>query len=276
MIINVPRRHRLIISVNSPSHYEVADITRKSRAEYAKKHNADFIEVLDDAMDKGIGMFNKYRITRYAVNYYQTLYLDGDIIIRDDAPNLFEAGPSNHFMFRDELPVIKQNNSQEYINKFKLFAREFSCNPCPNFCPNAGILVIPQHLASLYNPPNKVSTFEWCFDQYYLAIQLQKNNALGQVTYLPQDHHLMYIEQDFWEKLPDSKIIHLNGSNNGPYRVELAKRFMEGNFEFFLPEGKCWLPQWPKLRDLKRQTETPRQTRTTVRTAPTKKVIPGL
>lgn len=246
MIIHVPRRHRLLISVNAPSHYEVADVTRKGRAEYAKRCDADLIEILDDAHEKW-GMANKWRIQRFAEGYYQTAYFDGDIVIKPDAPNIFEAAESYKIMFRDELEVIRQNQSHGYVRKLSEAATEFG-SPMPGFCPNAGVMVIPQNMVDLYHPPEKDTKAEWCLDQYYLACLLTKYKMLDKVAFLSDEYHLMYIEQDFWTKLPNRKIIHLNGSENGKYRLELAKRFEADNFEFFLPEGKKWLPPWTELR----------------------------
>ena len=250
MIIHVPRRHRLLISVNAPSHYEVADATRKGRARYAAKCDADFIEILDDAHPKW-GMANKWRIARYAEGYYQTAYFDGDVIIKDDAPNIFEAAEPYKIMFRDELPIIRQNGSQEYVNKLHRWAAKFKC-PMPSFSPNAGVMVIPQNMIQYYHPPELAVTEEWCLDQYYLAALLTKYNELARIAFLGEEYHLMYIQRDFWQKLPNCSIVHLNGSNNGKYRLDLAKRITDGNYEFFLPEGKCWLPPWDSLKGIKK------------------------
>lgn len=253
MIIHVPRRHRLVISVNCPSHYEVADITRPSRAAYAKKHNADFIEILDDAFPD-FPMMNKYRISRYAENYYQTAYFDGDVIIKDDAPNIFEADEPHKIMFRDELPIIMENNSVEYVNRMNRWARIVQC-PKPAFCPNAGVLVLPNNMVQYYRPPEpdikeKLDTL-WCMDQSHLACILTKYKLLDKIAFLSEEYHLCYIQKDFWQKLETCGIIHLNGSQNGKYRADLARRIMAGNYEFFLPEGKQWLPNWDSLKGKK-------------------------
>lgn len=249
MIIHIPRRHRLIISVNAPSHYEVADVTRRGKAEYARRCDADYIEILDDAHPEW-GMANKWRIQRYAEGYYQTVYLDGDVIVKPDAPNLFEAGPPYTIMFRDELEVIKQNNSGDYIKRFREWARIFGTR-MPDFCPNAGVMVLPNTLINLYRPPNGDVKNDWCLDQYFLACLLQRERALDKITFLGEEYHHMFIQQNFWGDLPDRKIIHLNGSQNGNYRLELAKRIEADNFDFFLPKTKTWLPNWPELRTVK-------------------------
>jgi hypothetical protein len=246
MYIRIPRRHRLLISVNAPSHYEVADVTRRGRAEYAKRCDADFIEILDDAHEVW-GMANKWRIQRYAEGYYQTAYFDGDVIIKPDAPNIFEAAESYKIMFRDELPIIRANNSPEYVRRLHEWAKIFSA-PKPDFSPNAGVMVIPQNMIHLYHPPEQSVKTDWCLDQYYLAALLTKNKLLDKIAFLGEEYHLMYIQSDFWSKLPNCKIIHLNGSQNGSYRLELAKRIEADNFDFFRPSETTWVPNWPELR----------------------------
>lgn len=252
MIIHIPRRHRLLISVNAPSHYEVADVTRKGRAAYASKCDADYIEILDDAHPKW-GMANKWRIARFAEGYYQTCYMDGDVIVKPDAPNIFEAGPSYTIMFRDELPTVKANAAGDYVQRLLQWAKIFRCQKAPTFSPNAGVMVIPQNMINLYHPPEKDVKEDWCLDQYYLACRLVNEGLTDKITFLSEEYHLMYIQQDFWKKLPECKIIHLNGSQNGPYRLELAKRIEADNFDFFMPDSKkVWVPPWAELRGIKR------------------------
>lgn len=252
MYIRIPRRHRLVISVNAPSHYAVADATRPLRAKYAAKCDADLIEVLDDAHPQW-GMANKWRIQRYAEQYYQTFYVDGDVIIQEDAPNIFEAGESYTFMFRDELPTIRENfnstNGGDYEKRLKMTARKLGLKT-PTFSPNAGIMVIPQNLVNLYHPPQGDVRNDWCLDQFYLAALLMEHQ--DKITFLSEEYHLMYIQKDFWTKLPNSKIIHLNGSHNHGYRLELTNRIISGNFDFFLPDAKIWLPPWPELKGIKK------------------------
>jgi len=237
-----------VISVNAPSHYAVADATRKLRAEYARKCDADLIEILDEGSEKW-SMGNKYRISRFTEQYYQTVYVDGDVILLEGAPNLFEADEAYKFMFRDEMPVIKQNGSQQYINDLRDNARVFGLAKPPDFSPNAGVMVIPQGLTHLYHPPKvRMTKPHWCVDQYYLACEIVKQGMLSKVSFLGPEYHWMYIQQDFWKGLPDHKIIHLNGSTNGPYRLDLAKRICEGNFEYLEPPKGSWTPKWPELR----------------------------
>jgi hypothetical protein len=111
-------------------------------------------------------------------------------------------------------------------------------------------MVIPQNMVNYYHPPENAVTEEWCLDQYYLASILTKYNELARIAFLGEEYHLMYIQSDFWSKLPNCKIIHLNGSQNGSYRLELAKRIEADNFDFFVPNEKIWLPPWKELRKI--------------------------
>ncbi len=58
-----------------------------------------------------------------AEHYRQTLYLDCDVIVRRDAPNVFELVPETHWGVVDELPtVIASGNGDGFLSNLAAVA----------------------------------------------------------------------------------------------------------------------------------------------------------
>ena len=81
---------------------QLLDVTRHSIQKYAEKCGADYIELKDDQHPTW-PMANKYRVYNVSSVYDKTLYLDCDVMIKDDAPNLFELTPDDKFCVLEEI-----------------------------------------------------------------------------------------------------------------------------------------------------------------------------
>ena len=72
------------------SHIELLDITRETIKKYAQKCNADYIELSGNQCEDW-PMANKYRLNHVCNLYEKTLYLDCDILIKEDDIILFKG-----------------------------------------------------------------------------------------------------------------------------------------------------------------------------------------
>lgn len=72
----------------------IAKFTHTTLKAYADKIDADFI-VLDDKKSASLPHWKKFEIFNLLRDYKRLIYVDTDIIIRDDCPNLFDIIPEN-------------------------------------------------------------------------------------------------------------------------------------------------------------------------------------
>lgn len=135
---------------------EVSAITYPRIKAYAKKCNADFIEIEPNQIAFPNMMWNKHYIYGLFENkkYDRILWLDADILISKHAPNIFDT-------FRDDF--IGMLNEAKYFperikQKFWYFgALDSSVNlwSIDDFYFNAGVMLVPRKYASLFCMPLK-------------------------------------------------------------------------------------------------------------------------
>jgi lipopolysaccharide biosynthesis glycosyltransferase len=81
----------LILTIAYGDHYsKLKDITHPSIQAYADKIGADFISITEKKISATSIHWEKFQIFDLLNTYHRILFIDTDIIIRDDAPNLFE------------------------------------------------------------------------------------------------------------------------------------------------------------------------------------------
>lgn len=229
------------------------NITRKQIIKYANKCKADYIELSGDQFPE-YPMYNKYRLYQITSKYEKTLYLDCDIIIKENCPDLFKITPDDKICAYNQNEILKINDkikNTNYYEEMKLdtekIAMNFNLTISDYIQPNGGVLLIPKKLSPLYKQPSKPFFKTWCFDQHYLSCYLNKNNFFN----LNEIFNWEYIRYDFWDHLNDSYIIHADGSRPHAYRLKLLSNLIEKNYSFFPPPNPelnsghdGWRPVW--------------------------------
>ena len=216
---------------------ELLDITRAGVKKYAEKCGADYIELSGD-QNPDWPMSNKYRLNRVAKAYDKTLYLDCDIVVKDDAPNIFELTPDDKISAYDEYEIFKQRNDTEWIRNqqehiFTTTLDSFSDDIKEKYITNGefitesmingGVLVIPNALADYYKQPSTPYTKFWCFDQHLLTLELPEEKFNN----LTHEFNCEYVqnENDFIYKSYDSYFIHINSLKELKLRKLLLQNF---------------------------------------------------
>lgn len=219
---------------------ELLDISRESIKTYAKKCNADYIELTGD-QHPDWPMANKWRLHSVTSVYKKTLYLDCDVIVSDKAPNIFDATPDDKISAFDEYPLWKSKNEVQWIEKEqdliirktlshrqkKIFINNGKTN-CPERMINGGVMVIPQSLSDFYKQPNKTYPRQWCFDQHYLTLILPDDKFHR----LDLKWNCCHTFGDkFWYFAKDSFFLHLNGLlKNADFRKFTMQQLVHGDY----------------------------------------------
>ena len=211
------------------------DVTRKNILDYAARCGVDYIELQGDQSPKW-PMFNKYRLKQVIEKYENTLYLDCDVIVKQDAPNVFRTLNKNKICFVDEWGIIK--SSYKVLYKSLQIERQETVWAFPHLSknnrkiqPNGGVMFFPKHLAARYSQPSKPYAKRWCFDQDYLLLNVEDN----EFELIDWRYNLEFIDFDFWSKIEDAYFIHLNGSRPLDYRLRLLNRLVNKEYSF-LPQ----------------------------------------
>lgn len=84
----------LIITVGCGEKYEeILDITGPLIKRYANRVGADYLEIRGETQD--VGYLEKFRIHPFVKRYNRTAFIDSDIVVTDQAPNIFKVVPED-------------------------------------------------------------------------------------------------------------------------------------------------------------------------------------
>lgn len=92
---------------------KMAEITHPSIKAYADKIGADFVVIKEKKVSENFIHYEKFQIYDLFKKYNRLIYIDTDVIVRPDCPNLFEEVPEyklgifNEGRFGSYLPVVR-------------------------------------------------------------------------------------------------------------------------------------------------------------------------
>ena len=103
------KNENLVLTISVGDHYKkVASLSEPLMKNYAKKIKADFLNITEDTPEYITQKWLKFNIHNLLHTYKRILYVDTDILIREDAPNLFEVVPENKLgMFNEGRYVAR-------------------------------------------------------------------------------------------------------------------------------------------------------------------------
>lgn len=85
-----------------PEHQRIAAVTHPSLRAYARRIGAEFLSIDDSTTTTP--HWEKCQLARLLETYDRILYLDTDLIVRDDCPNLFDVVPPAQLGAFNEAP----------------------------------------------------------------------------------------------------------------------------------------------------------------------------
>lgn len=239
----------LVVAPNERPQKEL-EITGEAIKDYAAQCGADFV-VIDKLPEVNHQCANKHVLSQVAKHYEQTLIVDTDIVIRPEAPNIFEEVPLGTWGMMDELPQIYDCGAGGWIRKEWIATCKASGKQLPltNIW-NSGFAVAPRDAHKEYFAPDHEVPNFWCIEQHLLTYELMKSKR---VVTLSDQWQAGYPWLDFPEKIKTARTIHVNGCRHHPTRLALLKHFTEGNL--FIPEELLprirtaeWAPWWAMER----------------------------
>jgi hypothetical protein len=119
---------RVVVTINIGDYEkELANVSIPLMKYYAKKCNADFIEINDSYRTRNEHpCFMKQRIQNILELglYERALYLDLDVIVNPNSPNIFEQVPYNCLGARNDTKVF--STTCNTIKRFKEYIKEYN------------------------------------------------------------------------------------------------------------------------------------------------------
>ncbi|MDD5649646.1 MAG: glycosyltransferase [Candidatus Nanoarchaeia archaeon] len=187
----------------------ISKLTHPTLQSYAKKINADFI-VIDSC--KTTPHWEKFQIFDLLNSYDRIIYLDTDLIVRDDCPDLFDIVPYNKIgAFNEAKFVPREYSLIEACKSYDINPEKINWN---GKYYNTGVLVISKcHKFFFKKPEKEISNF---YEQGYLnlkfAIEEGKRKEENSLMYdLPYKLNRMTCLDFCGETRHSSFIIHYAG-----------------------------------------------------------------
>ena len=157
----------LVLTISIGDYYnEVAKLTTPSIQAYAKKIGADYLNINEFNPHYITQKWNKFHIHELLNKYKRILYLDIDILVREDTLNLFEIVPENKLgMF----------NEGRYTPRFEFLeqASEYYGEPLKTWNGkfyNSGVMVISRIHKNIFKLPKGQDFVET--DQPYINLRI--------------------------------------------------------------------------------------------------------
>lgn len=200
---------QLVLTLATGRYSEVGDFTYPSMKEYARRTNSDFYSITDNLYPK-TPLFEKIRIHHFLNDYDQVLYLDVDMIIRKDCPNLFEMISENSFGAYNEGADIEDDGIGHRRELMAEVARaagipfEFSSQ---HRYFNVGVMMVGKEHQCLFEEPTKMIPAVMG-EQSYINIMIEKKKP--NLYHLPKCFNQMPFNRSR-DYLESSYIVHCAG-----------------------------------------------------------------
>ena len=197
---------------------ELCSVTSPRMKEYAQRIGADFIVIDEQKVSQTSPHWEKFQLYEYLKVYDRIVYLDCDILVNNNAENLFNVVPIDKIGMFNEAPftanrqfAIEKGADEYNIKSFTWNGKYF----------NSGVMVLSsEHKALFIKPEKEIFNF---YEQTYLNLIIQRDQ-------LPV-HNLHYkynrmtcMDQLTGEPRYQSQFIHYAGLPSFNAILEVAKK----------------------------------------------------
>lgn len=202
---------------------KMAELTHPSIRAYAEKIGADFKCIKESNCSSP--HWEKFNAIYDLLNQYERIaYIDTDIIIREDCPDIFNVIPKDRLGLFDEMPWTSQRNLS-LIESCKEYGITLSKWNGKYY--NTGVMIIPRQFKHLFKKPEKES-FNFYEQGYFNAILAQFLDRSGNefaVQDLPYKYNRMTCMDQFTgQDRHASFIIHYAGYPSLAFVIDLIQK----------------------------------------------------
>ncbi len=159
---------KLVLTIAMGAAYKsISKLTQPSLKAYAKKIGAEFFCINDQKISKTTPHWEKFQIYEMLDTFDRILYVDTDILIRSDCPDLFEEVPEgklgmfNEAKFTDRSKELMIDICKSYNVKLPGWDGKYY---------NSGVIVISQTHKELFKKPD-MEVFSF-YEQSYINMKI--------------------------------------------------------------------------------------------------------
>jgi len=208
---------RAVVTICCGEFYErLAAMTHPTLKAYAEKIGADFI-VWRDYAGHTIADYQKLELGKLLDRYDRVIYLDTDLLVRDDAPNLFEIVPENMLgmlwenVYGDRSPPTIRMMYRMGYDPFQWDQKYY----------NAGVIVLSKGHQDLFIRPTVEVVDQGA--QTYLNVMIARTKT--QVFPLPHRfNRMLFMDWAYGEHRCDCYFLHYAGESSRASQTEVLKR----------------------------------------------------
>ncbi len=198
-------KYALVTVATQKLYKDIAKLTHPTFKKYADKIGADFI-CIDEAMSNfNTDKWLKFNLFNILQKYDRVLYVDTDIIIREDSPNIFELVPY------EELGIFNEGRyepRQHYLQEARIAYKE-ELKKWTNDFYNTGVMVLSKHHRKIFvRPENASDTFD---EQSYLNLRINNDGIkVKEISY--KFNRMSFMDKKIGITRFDSYFIHYAGA----------------------------------------------------------------
>lgn len=208
----------LILTIACGDFYKkMASLTHPTIKNYASKIGADFLCIDEKNISETTPHWEKFQIHDLLDEYDRIAYVDTDVIIRKDCPDIFKEVPKDKLGMFNEAPFTDRSKElmidicKEYNEKLPGWDGRYF---------NSGIMVISEDHKKLFKKPEK-EIFNY-YEQSYLNMMIAKFNIdMYELHY--KYNRMTCMDSYTGEERYDSYIIHYAGYPDPNLVLDLMK-----------------------------------------------------
>jgi len=204
----------IVIICIGKAHQQFYQISKPTIEAYARKVGAELIEITEQTTNTISPHFEKFQIYDLLIKYQRILYLDIDLIIRDDCPNLFELVPEDKIGLFDESP--HKNHIRHMVEASQTYKIKIEKDYDGSYY-NTGVFILSRMHRDLFQPPT-IQSIHNHQDQSYLNLKIQQTH-----TRVHKLHHRLnrtpIVDETTGDHRLNAHIIHYAGILQNAQRV---------------------------------------------------------
>ena len=177
--------------------------------QYAQKIGADFHVIQLD--DLKYPLSAKFRIADYLDYYDRLIFLDIDIILAPDCPDLFQIVPAGSVGMHDDGPFVVGNGEWIQTEWDELCDSQGIPRISASVCYNTGVVVCDRSHKGMWQPPAKPYRVTHCSEQHW--VNLNCIRAGLNVRQLPRVHNWQWWIDREYKNTTDVKVWHFAGAS---------------------------------------------------------------
>ena len=212
-----------------PNGRDLLAATGPAQRAYADRVGARFVVIGDDAISPDYPLAAKFQLSRIQPHFDRILFLDGDVLLRPDCPDLFAEVPSGSVGIYDDYPDLQTHDwlQTEYR---ALAASQDQPDPTPHpVCRNTGVVVFDKEHTALWQPPARPYPAVHCAEQHIVNLNLLR--AGYPVFNLPRRFNTQWWSNRESFATSDAPVLHFAGMSNRQaggvdhaYRLDQVRR----------------------------------------------------